>query len=58
MFEKESVQAIKEIGKELERLHDLLGMSNKEGNADVYQQIKKLENTLDEIARRHNGLEY
>jgi len=55
---KEGYQSVKEIGKELERLHDILGTGDKQVNGEIWTQIKKLQNTLDGIARRHNGLEY
>ena len=57
-FTNESVAAIKAIDKELDRLHLILGAGDKVFNGDIYRRIKKLEDTLDEIARRHNGLEY
>ena len=55
---KEGVEAIKAIDKELERLHDILGGGDKKANGEIWVQIKKLSNTLDEISRKHNGLEY
>ena len=57
-FTKPSVAAIKAIDRELERLHDILGLGDREVNTDIYQRIKKLQDTLNDIARRHNGLEY
>jgi len=58
-YKKEGIQAIKAIDKELERLHFVLNAnSTAEANGIIFSSIMKLEKTLDEIARRWNGLEY
>ena len=55
---KPSVAAIKAIDKELNRLHGCLPAKTVETNGIIFERIKKLQDTLNEIARRHNGLEY
>jgi len=56
--ECESVQSIKALNNELERLHLILGAGDGKVNGEIFCRIKKLEDTLIEISRRHNGLEY
>ena len=58
MFEKEGVAAIKAIDNELKRLHYLLGLEDEKSDNNIWSQAVKLQNTLDEIARKQNGLEY
>ena len=58
MENKEGVAAIKALDKELKRLHRFLGSGDAKANGLIFGQIQKLEDTLDSIAKRHNGLEY
>lgn len=46
------------INEELKRLHEIFGVAEPKTNGVIYQSIMKLQNTLDEIARKRNGLEY
>lgn len=55
---KEGVAAIKAIDKELKRLHEKLCSDDRETNGIIFQRIVCLQDTLNQIARRHNGLEY
>ncbi len=66
MFEIKTpgLEAIRELGRELERLHKLLNMPNVDehvgsaGIEEALKQIGKLNTKLIDIAKRHNGFEY
>lgn len=57
---RESVESIKALDKELDRLHDLLLASgqHKETATAIFERIKELEKLLMNVTRRYNGMEY
>ena len=63
-MKSEGVEAIRELGKELKRIHKTLNMPNVDehiGTYGIQELLKKsceLNNCLMQIAKRHNGLEY
>ena len=62
MKNKEGVKAIKAIDNELARLHNELILMDRGDDPVAYDKLNdriiSFGNTLNEIARRHNGLEY
>ena len=58
------IKAIKELGKELKRIHCSLDRQDSdltlgiEGRDRTIKKMEELNDCLMEIARRHNGLEY
>ena len=65
-MEQEGKAAIKAIDNELKRCHETMKLMIEHPDrvtgdllaADVYGNIERLHRLLEEIARRHNGLEY
>jgi len=46
------------LGDELENLHSILGIGNKRVNREIFERIKMIEDTLLQISKKNNGLEY
>ena len=57
MFGK-SLTEVEAIDRELIRLHDLMGTFGPKTDGHIWLRIVKLQDTLDEIARKNYKLEY
>ena len=55
---RKQITEIEAIDNELERLHNIFGHGTKEANWYLFERIKLLEDTLNNIACKKMGLEY